>query len=192
MSEFKFYFFKGLEHVLDWNAYDHVLFLILLIVAYNFDSWKKIFSLVTLFTLGHTTALFLSSYNIISVNSRIVEFLIPLTILAAAIFNLFTAGKSHNGKIGILYGVTLFFGLIHGLGFARFFSMFNSSSSKALPLLEFALGIEAAQIIVVFLFLIISFIVQTIFRFSKRDWVMVISSIIIGLTIPMIVANKIW
>ncbi|WP_299258401.1 HupE/UreJ family protein [uncultured Aquimarina sp.] len=194
MSEFWLYLKLGFHHVLDWQAYDHILFLIVLTVAYTFDNWKRILLLVTLFTLGHTTSLFLAVYDVVSVNSKLVEFLIPLTILAAAIFNVFTAGKTAGkNKIGVLYATTIFFGLIHGLGFSSFFNAISSNvSSKILPLMEFALGIELAQLIVVIIVLIISFIIQTIFRFSKRDWMLVISSIVIGMVIPMIISNKIW
>ena len=194
MSEFWLYLKLGFNHVLDWNAYDHILFLIVLTVAYTFDSWKRILLLVTFFTLGHTLSLFMAAYNVISVNSDMIEFLIPVTILAAALFTLFTASNSSkNAKAGILYGTTIFFGLIHGFGFSSYFKAISSNTgSKLLPLLEFALGIEAAQIVVVLLVLIISFIFQTIFRFSRRDWILVISSIVIGLVLPMIFNARIW
>jgi len=194
MSEFWLYIKLGLNHVLDWQAYDHILFLIVLTVAYTFDNWKKILLLVTLFTLGHTTSLFLAAYDVISVNSRLVEFLIPLTILAAALFNVLTAKKTANqNRTGILYGTTVFFGIIHGLGFSSYFNVVSSNvSSKILPLIEFALGIELAQLIVVVFVLVLSFVIQTIFRFSKRDWILVVSSIVIGMVIPMIISNKIW
>lgn len=192
MSDFWLYFNLGLHHVLDWKAYDHILFLIVLCAAYNFSSWKKILILVTLFTIGHTLSLLLANYNIVSVSSRVIEFLIPITILVTALFNLFTSGKGKKTeKIGIYYIVTIFFGLIHGMGFASFFAALETENS-ILPLLEFALGIEAAQIIVVIIFLILAFIFQTIFRFNKRDWVLVVSSLVIGMTIPMLIENWIF
>ncbi len=192
MSEFWLYSKLGFSHVLDWNAYDHILFLILLAVGYIFDNWKRILLLVTLFTLGHTASLFLAAYDVISVNSALVEFLIPITILAAGIFNVFTAkGGSKKSKIGVMYGTTIFYGLIHGLGFSIYFRHV-SGGTKILPLIEFALGIEIAQIIIVVFVLLVNFIFQTFFRFSKRDWILIVSSIVIGIVIPMIVANKIW
>ncbi|WP_438426474.1 HupE/UreJ family protein [Aquimarina macrocephali] len=192
MSEFWLYIKLGFGHVLDWHAYDHILFLIALTVGYTFDNWKRILLLVTLFTIGHTLSLFLAAYDVVSVNSRLIEFLIPLTILIAGLFNVFTVkNTSKNSKIGILYGVTIFFGLIHGLGFSIFFK-YSSGGTRILPLIEFALGVEAAQIIIVLIVLIISFIFQTFFRFSKRDWILVVSSIVIGMVIPMLIANKIW
>jgi hypothetical protein len=90
--------------------------------------------------------------------------------------------------------VTLFFGIIHGLGFSSYFKSIlpGDATDKLLPLLEFALGIEAAQILVVFIVLILSYIVQTFFRFSKRDWALVMSAFIIGVVLPMIIESEIW
>ena len=181
----------GINHVLDINAYDHVLFLIVLTVPYMFKDWKRILLLVSMFTLGHTLSLILAVYGIISVKAQMVEFLIPITILIVALFNVFTSGKgAQKEKVGILFLSTLFFGTIHGLGFAREFNMLiGDSDSKLVLLLEFALGIEISQIIIVFMVLFLGYLSQTIFRFNKRDWIMVISAIVVGLTIPMILKS---
>ena len=178
----------GINHVLDINAYDHVLFLIVLTIPYVFKDWKRVLLLVSMFTLGHMLSLVLAAYGVVSVNASVVEFLIPITILVVALFNVFTSGKgAQREKVGVLFLSTLFFGLIHGLGFAREFQMLlTDSDNKLVLLLEFALGIEIAQIIIVFIVLFLSYIVQTIFRFTKRDWIMVVSAIVVGLVIPMI------
>lgn len=195
MSQFWLYFKLGLDHVLDIHAYDHVMFLIALMVPYAFKDWKRIFLLVSLFTLGHTLSLILSVFGTVVIAPKYVEFLIPITILITAIFHLFTAGKSSRKEsISFVAVVTLFFGIIHGLGFSNYFNSIlpGSAADKLLPLLEFALGIEASQIIVVFVVLVISYIAQTFFRFSKRDWALVLSAFIIGLVLPMLIENEIW
>jgi len=195
MSQFWIYFQIGLKHVLDIHAYDHVLFLIALTVPYTFKDWKRILLLVTVFTVGHTLALVLSVFGIIAVKVNIVEFLIPITILITALYHLFTAGKAtKNDGLNLVFFVTLFFGIIHGLGFSNYFNniLGGTATSKLLPLGEFALGIETAQIIVVFVVLVISYIVQTVFRFSKRDWALVMSAFIVGVVIPMIIDSPIW
>jgi hypothetical protein len=195
MSAFWIYFEIGVRHVLDLFAYDHVLFLIALTVPYSFKDWKRLLLLVSLFTVGHTMALLLSVFGVIIIKGNLVEFVIPITILIVAFFNLFKARKSSkNESISVVILITLFFGIIHGLGFASYFKSLlgGSSQSKLLPLSEFALGIEAAQIIVVFVVLILSYIVQTFFRFSKRDWILVMSSFIIGVVLPMIIESEIW
>ncbi|WP_339751277.1 HupE/UreJ family protein [uncultured Winogradskyella sp.] len=176
----------GIDHILDINGYDHVLFLMVLAVPYVFKDWKRVLVLVSLFTVGHSISLVLGAYDVVSVNGELVEFLIPMTILITAIYNVLTAGKKDRGsKIGLLFFTTLFFGLIHGFGFAREFKMIADNS--LVFLIEFALGIEIAQVIIVFVVLFFGFLFQTIFRFSRRDWVMVLSSIVVGLVITMVI-----
>ncbi len=195
MSEFWIYFEKGLRHILNLFAYDHILFLIALTVPYAFKDWKRLLLLATIFTVGHTLALMLSVFGVIIIRGNLADFLIPITILVIAFFNLFTAGKSSKQvSISIIGFVTLFFGIIHGLGFASYFKtiLTGSPQSKLLPLSEFSLGIESSQIIVVFIVLILSYIVQTFFRFSKRDWTLVMSSFVIGVVLPMILQSEIW
>lgn len=188
LQEFWFNVQYGINHVLDINAYDHVLFLIVLTIPYLFKDWKRVLLLVSVFTLGHTLSLVLAAYNVVQVNGELVEFLIPITILIVALFNVFTAGRgAQKEKIGVLFFSTLFFGLVHGLGFAREFQILvGGTGNKLITLLEFALGIEMAQIIIVFIVLFLGYLIQTIFRFSKRDWIMVISAMVVGLVIPMI------
>jgi hypothetical protein len=195
MSDFWIYFKIGLHHVLDINGYDHVLFLIALTVPYAFKDWKRILFLVTIFTIGHTLALMLSVFNIVTVQANIIEFLIPITILITAFFNLFTAGKSSKQESLTFVGsITLFFGVIHGLGFSNYFKEIlpGKPTDKLWPLIEFALGIEAAQIMVVLVVLILSFIVQTLFRFNKRDFTLTMSAFVIGVVIPLIIESPIW
>lgn len=195
MSEFWVYFQIGLHHVLDIQAYDHVLFMMALVLPFTFKDWKRLLFSVTLFTLGHTTALLLSVYEILVIKATIVELLIPITILTTAVFNLFTLGKTNRKEnLNLVYLITLFFGIIHGLGFSNYFKTLlgGSSNSKLVLLLEFALGIEGAQITVVLAMLIVAYGVQSLFKFSRRDWILVGSAFIIGVVVPMIIENEIW
>lgn len=191
MSQFWLYFKLGLEHVLNLQAYDHILFLIVLVACHTFHGAKRVFWLVSLFTLGHTVSLFLSAYGIISVSVSWVELLIALTIFITALFNIVTAKKMENKKdITVLYVSSVFFGVIHGLGFSSYFRMISAGTeSKFLPLLEFALGIEAAQLIVVLLALILAFIFQSILGVNRRDWILVVSSVVIGVVLPILFKN---
>jgi HupE / UreJ protein len=195
MSEFWIYFEIGLKHILNMADSDHLMFLIALTVPYAFKDWKKLLLLVSIFTLGHSISMLLSVFGIINIKVNLIEFLIPITILGVAFFNLFTIGKSSKKvSISIIGFVTLFFGLIHGLGFANNLKILLSGSTKykLLPLSEFSLGIEAAQIIVVFGVLILSYIFQTFFRFSKFDWTIVMSAFVIRVIVPMIIPSEFW
>lgn len=195
MDAFFIYVNMGINHVLDIKGYDHVLFLLALISPYAFKDWKRILFLVSIFTVGHTLALVLSVYNVVSVKATLVEFLIPVTILITALFALFTAGKTTKKEsVTFVAGVTIFFGLIHGLGFSNYFKtiMIGTPSEKLLPLMEFALGIEVAQLIVVMIGLILAYVAQAVFKFSKREWGLIIASFIIGAVVPMLIENEIW
>ena len=195
MSDFWIFFKVGLNHVLDIHGYDHLLFLIALTVPYVAKEWKKILILVSFFTLGHTLSLLLSVFNVVSVKAIFVELLIPITIFIAAFFNIIMAGKSSkNGNMTFVASVTVFFGIIHGLGFSNYFNSIlpGKPIDTLAPLCEFALGIECAQILVVISVLILAFIAQTLFRFNKRDFTLIMSSFVIGVILPLLIENPIW
>lgn len=193
MNDFILYFKMGLFHVLDFKAYDHILFLIVLAVVYQFKQWKKVIWLITLFTLGHSITLALSAYNVIRVREDLVEFLIPLTIFITGLMNVLTARKASVGKENQNLFFALFFGLIHGLGFSNYFkAMIGRASDKFLPLVEFALGVEAAQIIIVGLILLVGGLVQSVFGVNRRDWILITSAIVIGFACQMMMNRVFW
>lgn len=193
MHDFILYFKMGLRHVLDFSAYDHILFLLALAVVFNLYQFKKVLWLVTLFTIGHSITLILSTYGIYSVRTKLIEFLIPVTIFITAAINVFTAKKASTGKENTNLVFALFFGLIHGFGFSNYFKiMIGKEDDKLFPLLEFALGIEAAQIIIVLAILITGTILQNFFSVARRDWILVCSSIVIGFSIQMMLNRVFW
>lgn len=193
MDEFLLYVKMGLNHVLDFTAYDHILFLIVLAVIFSFHQLKKVLWLITLFTLGHTVTLALSAYGVLKIDVTIVEFLIPVTIFITGVVNIYNLKNNSNNKDNINLIFALFFGLIHGLGFSNYFRMMiGREEDKLLPLIEFALGIEISQVIIVLGILIIGSIVQSTLKVTKRDWVLVCSSIVIGFVIPMMVERVFW
>ncbi|CAA0153690.1 HupE/UreJ family protein [Tenacibaculum maritimum] len=193
MNEFILYFKMGLFHVLDIKAYDHILFLIVLACVYIFKQWPKVLWLITLFTIGHSITLALSAYGILNINAPLVEFLIPFTIFVTGLMNILTAKKASQGKENQNLFFALFFGLIHGLGFSNYFKiMIGKNNDKFFPLLEFALGVEAAQIIIVLLILLIGAVFQSVFTVSRRDWILVASSIVVGFAAQMMVDRIFW
>jgi hypothetical protein len=161
-----------------------------------FKDWRNVLVLVTLFTVGHTASLLLSVYGVVTLPAKYIEFLIPVTILCTALFNIFAASKkaaAKGGSINFLAITTLFFGIIHGLAFGKDFKiMVMADDAKLAPLLEFALGIEAAQLVVVLATLILAFVAQGFLRIQKRDWILVLSAFVAGVTAPMIISSEIW
>ena len=193
MNDFRLYTEMGLFHVLDVKAYDHILFLIVLAVVFGFVDWKKVFWLVTLFTIGHSISLTLAAFEIIQIKVEIIEFLIPVTIFITGVTNIFNAKKISKTKDSVNLFFALFFGLIHGLGFSNYFrAMIGKEDDKLVPLAEFALGIEAAQVIIVLLIVSLGYILQNVAKVAKRDWILVTSSIVVGFSIQMMLDRVFW
>ncbi|WP_326980971.1 HupE/UreJ family protein [Chryseobacterium sp. MYb264] len=185
MQDFLFYLNLGWEHIISLDALDHQLFVLALIAVYSFSDWKKILVLVTAFTIGHSVTLALSILDIVRVSSDWVEFLIPLTIVITAFGNIVMKNKKQSQN-KIAYYLALFFGLIHGMGFANTARvMISKSQSIAVPLLGFNIGLELGQIVIVFAILILLFILLNIFKVNKKDWILFVSSGVFALSLKM-------
>ena len=187
MQDFGFYFGPGWKHIIGKDALDHQLFIAALAAIYLLKDWKQVLILVTAFTIGHSLTLALSVYNVISINSDLVEFLIPLTIVITAFSNLFQK-KFTPKTIRINYFLALFFGLIHGLGFANYirFAVEGSDQSVGWSLFGFNVGLEVGQIVVVLAILLLSHLIVNICKVNRRDWVLFLSAGVFALSLKMV------
>lgn len=154
MSSTSSFFFTGWEHIVDINAYDHLLFVMTLCAAYRLVQWRQILIIITAFTVGHSGTLILSSLEMIPTNQTVVDILIPLTIMATALVNVARPDAiATSREVKLSYAIALLFGLVHGLAFASNFKVMMFDESILLPLFLFNLGIEAGQIFIVILFM---------------------------------------
>lgn len=194
MSQFTLYFKLGMQHILDLQGYDHILFIVALCAVYLVRDWKKILILVTAFTIGHSITLAMATFNIIKVNGDLIEFLIPVTIFITAAFNIARAKSTGvSGNIQLNYGFAIIFGLIHGLGFSNYLkSLLGKNADIVQQLLAFNLGLELGQLLIVSIFLALSFVFIGIFGVNRRDWNMVISSAIAGISLVLLLEAKYW
>ncbi|WP_405411242.1 HupE/UreJ family protein [Maribacter sp. Asnod1-A12] len=188
MQEFWFYIELGLQHVLDINAYDHILFLAALALPFTFKSWKNVLLLATVFTFTHCLALVFSVYEIVVIEASWIEFLIPVTIVSTALFNLIDSNaQKENRTIWFHVMVTGIFGLVHGFGFSNYFKMMlMGEEDKLAPLLGFAGGIELSQVVIVLLVLILAYVVQTLLKVKQSLFILVGSILIILITLPLL------
>lgn len=167
MSEFFVFFKLGLYHITDFGGYDHMLFLLALCGIYKIADYKILIGLITAFTVGHCITLVLAGLNLVNVNSSLIEFLIPLTIMATALINLWVIFFKVGYQIILKYFVTVFFGLIHGLGFSNYFkSLVGEGLTLIKTLLAFNIGIEIGQIFIVLIITLFGFILQKIWQFK--------------------------
>lgn len=186
MQNLGFYFDLGWNHIMAWEAQDHLLFIIVLSAVYLVADWRKLLILVTAFTLGHSLTLILSIVDMVRISGELVEILIPFTILITAIINFWQKGFGVDA-LQRNYYLAFFFGLIHGMGFAnaiRF--MMAGSDSIAVNLLGFNLGLEAGQIVVVTVILLISFLVVNKAGLKRKWWVWGLSAIALVMSLKMI------
>ncbi|HEV8340489.1 MAG TPA: HupE/UreJ family protein [bacterium] len=132
----------GVKHIL--TGYDHVLFLITLLMAGG--GLRALLKIVTAFTVAHSVTLTLAVLGVVTVPSRVVESGIALSIAYVAAENLWR----HERALTRRWLVTFGFGLIHGLGFASILrDLAVGGANLATSLVSFNLGVEAGQILVV-------------------------------------------
>ena len=175
LSIFETYFGLGWDHILAWGGWDHLLFILALCAIYTFSDWRQVIILVTAFTIGHSITLALSTFDIISIPDKWVEFLIPCTIVVTAFSNAFVKKFNHK-TIRINYYLALGFGLIHGMGFANGLrSLLGKEESLFMPLLGFNLGLEAGQLVTVLVLLLVSALSAALFKINRREYVLFVS-----------------
>jgi hypothetical protein len=184
-SDFLFYFKLGWSHIVSLDALDHQLFILALVAVYTTRHLKQILILVTAFTVGHSVTLALSVFDVIRVSSQWVEFLIPCTIVLTAMFNLLRKERIQK-KVAFNYYLALFFGLIHGMGFANSVRMMLAKDQNiGWGLFGFNVGLEVGQLVFVILILAVSWSMLNLFKTKRRDWVIFVSSAVFALALQM-------
>ena len=193
MSVFTVYLGLGFEHLLDLQGYDHILFLAGLCAAYSLRRWRELLVLVTAFTIGHSVSLALATLRIVDVNTSLVEFLIPVTIVATAAINLagLRAGgvptkhagaragsgpPQYAGARQARYAAALAFGVVHGLGFSNFLRLaLGEESNIFVPLLSFNIGLELAQVLVAGAMTLLALLATRFLSVSQKGWNLALS-----------------
>ena len=160
---------EGIRHIL--TGYDHVLFLLCLllpaVMRRTAEGWRPVdrlseailpvLGIVTAFTVAHSITLGLAALKLVSLPSSFIEPAIAVTIMLAALDNIWPVFPVRR------IVVTFFFGLIHGFGFASVLSELNLPTADFVwALLQFNVGLEMGQLMIV--------AVATAVLFSVRDW----------------------
>lgn len=185
MHDFSLYFQLGWQHICDWQGYDHILFVTALCGVYLLADWRKVLVLVTAFTIGHSLTLALSALNLLHINTSLIEFLIPVTIVFTSFINIVRKKRS-AGTIKITYILALFFGLIHGLGFSNYLKSLLGKSHNIVPqLFAFNIGLEFGQLLIVTVVLLLAFVMLNLLRIQRREWTLFLSSAIFGIALIM-------
>jgi len=161
---------------------------------FSVTEWKKLLILITAFTIGHSLTLAASTLNFLTIKQSYIEVLIPFTIIATCLINIYFRRRfdrhSNYNKYNytLNYSLTLLFGFIHGMGFSYLLkSMLGKEESIIFPLLSFNLGLELGQLIIVAAVLLFSVFLARFTRIKKPDWILFISSAIFGISLLLFV-----
>ncbi|SHO62266.1 MULTISPECIES: HupE/UreJ family protein [Algoriphagus] len=193
MNPFELYFKLGLQHILDIQGYDHILFVLALCAVYIPRDWRKIVILITAFTIGHSLTLALATFKVIEIRSDIIEFLIPVTIAITALVTILKPKPSSGRNIQLNYILALFFGLIHGLGFSNYLrELLGKEAIIWKPLLAFNLGLEAGQLVIVAAYLLITSVLVGIAGVNRKEWTLVVASMVLGVSLMLMLETKFW
>ena len=205
MSEFLIYLRLGVEHILDPQGYDHVLFVVALAAVYAASDWRRLLWLVTAFTAGHSATLALATLRLVPARTDVVEFLIPLTILVTSALNVARGGRHGDGARGtgtrrgdrrpegaagvrVRYALAFGFGLVHGLGFSTFLrAVLGAEEGLLVPLLAFNVGLEAGQACVLAAVLAASYGIVRFGGGSPRAFALVVSGATGGIALTMLI-----
>jgi len=188
MDELFLYLRLGFKHIIDLGGVDHILFVLALTLRYVWTDWKKILILVTAFTIGHSLTLALSTLSLIDIPVNWIEFLIPVTILITAVSNFWVQDFEFKRRFSAHYGLALFFGLIHGLGFSNYLkSLLGKEDSLLGPLFSFNIGLEIGQILIVLAILALSYVILGIFKIPRKMYMRYGSILTILLSLRMII-----
>ncbi|BDS14432.1 HupE/UreJ family protein [Aureispira anguillae] len=196
MNDFIFFFKQGLSHISDLGAYDHILFITALAAPYSIKNWKGLFFAVTMFTIGHSISLILATLKLVSPNVSLIEFLIPVSIIATCLWNILSSKKSIDKEKNQMfhvehqqsnYPIIILFGIIHGLGFSNYLRFILSESEHIFtPLLAFNIGLEIGQILILTIALLINFVLLERTKISTHFRSIFISILIILISIPIL------
>lgn len=181
------YFSLGFEHIYNIAALDHILFLVAICALFSFKDWRKLLILITAFTIGHSITLALAGLDIIRINTRLVELLIPVTIMLTAAFNFYTIYKNKEELLAnsnTQYFMALSFGFIHGMGFSNYLrSSLFPGDSLVWQLLSFNIGIEIGQILIVMKIFVLGYIFTSIFKIKMNHWAFTLSGLAFSLSL---------
>jgi len=165
---------EGVWHI--WTGYDHILFLVALllpsVLERNAGKWRgvaalkpafiNVLKIVTAFTIAHSLTLSLATLEIVKLPSRLTESAIAASVILAALNNLWPVVRERGWMVA--FG----FGLIHGFGFATALSDLGlAQGALALTLVGFNLGVELGQLAIVGIFLPIAFSLRRTWAYQK-------------------------
>jgi hypothetical protein len=188
-QQFLVFLREGVWHI--WTGYDHILFLLALLLpsvlrreagqwngvgAFRPAFWN-VLKIVSAFTVAHSITLTVAALGLVKLPSRLTESAIAFSVVLAAANNLWPLVRERGWMVA--FG----FGLVHGFGFATALSDFGLAHERlALTLVAFNMGVEIGQLAIVAAFLPLAFVL-------RRTWFYQIPLLRLGSACVILVAG---
>jgi hypothetical protein len=191
LQQFVDYLKHGTWHI--WIGYDHILFLLSLLLpavaVFTRHRWQAVadfrtafwdvFRIVTAFTVAHSITLSLAALGVIQIPSSLVESAIALSVVLAAANNVYPL------VLGRRWVVAFCFGLIHGFGFASVLGDLGlPQDALLLALVAFNVGVEVGQLAIVSAFLPVAYALRHTLFYRRV--------VLLGGSAAIIVVAGIW
>lgn len=190
MYTFYDFFTLGFTNLTKLNVFGHILFIIALCGLYTLPSWKAVAGYVTAFFIGYLITFLLTTFNYIIIPDRVLDYIIPLSILITAITNFSHKKKPFINKYPsqtYRYFIALAGGLIHGFAFPLVLKNYLLSPDDLyFQIIAFNLGVVFALILVVGILLVVNFVVTFFIRVNIREWNLLVSGACAGIALYMI------
>ena len=177
-AQFLQYVREGIWHI--WVGFDHILFLLSLllpaVLAFAAGAWQPVagfrpafwdvFKIVTSFTVAHSITLSLAALGVIDLPTRLTESAIALSVVLAALNNVFPLVHGRRWMVAFA------FGLIHGFGFASVLKDLGlPQNALLLALVGFNLGVEIGQLAIVSVFLPLAYAMRASWFYRRLVFV---------------------
>jgi len=194
MSEFHLYYKLGLDHIFNFENYDHTLFILSLVVIYNLKQWIKVLILLTSFTLGHCMSLLLFAVKAPVISTGIIHFIVPGLILLTAFSNLFQkSDKFLPGIFSFRYFLSFLFAVIQGMTFSSTMELLPGRTIRnILPFFFYNLGVESGQLAVFLILIALSLLIVDLLKFKRREWILFVSGAAIGISLLLMAEKYPW
>ena len=170
---------SGVHHIM--IGPDHILFLVGLLLLGG--SWRRLVTIVTAFTIGHSVTLSLAALDIVTPPAWLIEPAIALSIVVVGADNLLQ--RKEKGR-DLRAWVALVFGLVHGFGFANVLREFGlPQEALGWSLFSFNVGVELGQLAIVL-------VVASALALVRRRWPKADKAIVVGGSAVVIAAGAYW
>jgi len=192
MNSFTGFLREGFYHILDYSSFDHLLFVAALTIGFQRKEFSKLIVLLTAFTVGHAITLALAVTDNLFMESRHIEFLIPLTIVITGVYHLTKLNSKEKASFWI-YALTIIFGIIHGMGYSSALkSMSSEHDSLTSSILAFNLGVELGMLIAAFIIYKAGRLIKRLTGISDKSFKAFTAGVVISFGLMFLWQNRFW